>query len=107
MALRAALQLFGVPPCSTATPGAEPDWATRRAKRIGQVAHIKAKQPYEFYVAWNSTDPAMYMQEPDPTDLRLSDRKWRYTLHKWDQLLRQMYEVMQDIVELRVRQLVI
>jgi len=100
MALRAALQLFGVPPCSTTILGVEPDWPTRRAKRIGQVAHIKAKQPYEFYVAWNSTDPATYMQEPDPTDLRLSDRKWRYTLYKWDQLLKQMHEVKQEIVEL-------
>ncbi len=100
MALRAALQLFGVPPCSTTILGVEPDWPTRRAKRIGQVAHIKVKQPYEFYVAWNSTYSATYMQEPDPTDLRLSDRKWRYTLYKWDQLLKRMHEVKQDIVEL-------
>ncbi len=40
------------------------------------------------------------MQEPDPTDLRLSDRKWRYKVHKWNQLLEQMYEVLPDIVEL-------
>ncbi len=100
MTLRAALQLFGVPPCSTTILGIEPDWPARRAKRIGQVAHIRTQQPYEFYVAWKSADSVSFMEEPDPTDLRLSDRKWRCKVHKWNQLLKQMYEVLPDVVEL-------
>ena len=74
-----------------AQPDPEPDYEARLAKRVLNIHVVQSSGAYAFYVNWHDPATGTPIVAPDPYDVAMPCREWRWRLGTYDKKLKRFY----------------
>ena len=74
-----------------AQPDAEPDYEARLVKRVLNIHVVQSSTAYAFYVKWHDPATGTPIAAPDPYDVAMPCREWRWRLGTYDKKLKRFY----------------